>query len=206
MRGTPFPFASPGGGGVNYLDSLATLQDSEARDVRNVVSTTRGAVKKRTGSTSFCVPPVALNSLYASVLPNFLIGAGGTSLYSIDAAGVVTTIAAAQTSGRKWEFVNAPASGGQGPLYAMNGTDTPRQWTGTGNTAVWTATGALPNGTYMVYTGNRVFVAGLTTYAAATDPSSTVVWSDIAAPQTWAAANYLMLDPGDRITVTGVEH
>jgi hypothetical protein len=61
---------------------------------------------------------------------------------SVSTGGVATDItgAATLTSNLRWEFVEAPASGGQGPLYGVNGIDTPKQWTGTGNIADWTAT------------------------------------------------------------------
>lgn len=205
MRGTPVAFRQPGRGGVNYLDSLATLQDYEASDVRNVVSTTRGAVRKRAGSTSLATPGAALTSLHASVNPNFLIGAGGTALYSIDAAGVVTTIATGQASGGRWEFLNAPALSGQGPVYGMNGVDAPRQWGGSGSTSVWTAaSGTLPNGRYLAYAGNRVFVAGMATYAGIGDPASALVFSALGTPLTWDAANFVQLDPGDGSPITGI--
>lgn len=52
MRGTPF-IKEGFHGGLNTVDSPYTLAETESRDLLNVVSTERGAIKKRTGSTLF---------------------------------------------------------------------------------------------------------------------------------------------------------
>jgi hypothetical protein len=52
MRGTPF-IKEAFHGGLNSIDSPYTLLETECRDCLNVVSTERGAIKKRTGSTLF---------------------------------------------------------------------------------------------------------------------------------------------------------
>lgn len=205
MRGAPAIFEQPGRGGVNLQDAPYTLKDYEARDARNVVSTSRGAVRKRDGAVTFATPGVALTSLFASQSPRYLIGAGGTLIYSIDPAGTVAVIATGMTSGLAWQWVSAPASGGQGPVWGMNGTDTPRQWTGAGNTAVWTAAaGVLPNGRYLIYAANRVFVAGMSAYGTLSDPGSALVFSNLADPRDWPAANVVLFDPGDGDAITGL--
>nr|MDQ3317454.1 hypothetical protein [Actinomycetota bacterium] len=201
MRGNAYLFRDFKGG-VNAQAAPYNLQDGEARDVtRNVVSTQRGAVRKRDGVVTFATPPEALNSLFALTSPNFLIGAGGTSLYRIDSSGMSAVLASTLTANLRWEFVQAPAQGGQGPLYGMNGTDTPKQWTGlTAASAVdWTSTsGALPNGKYLAYHGNRVFVAGVTAQP------TRLYWSDIGNPRVWPVENVLDLDPGDGEPITGI--
>src|SRR6476646_8533551 len=52
MRASPFHF-SDFSRGMNVLDSPYTLQEGEARDVLNMVSSPRGAIQKRTGSVVF---------------------------------------------------------------------------------------------------------------------------------------------------------
>jgi hypothetical protein len=52
VRGTPF-IHEGWTGGLNTIDSPYTIEDTESRDCLNVVSTTRGSIKKRTGSTLF---------------------------------------------------------------------------------------------------------------------------------------------------------
>lgn len=206
MRGTPVLFEGFLGG-VNALDAPYLLKDNEARDpTRNVISSSRGAIKKRNGAVTFATPGVALTSLAESLAPNFLIGAGGTVVYSIAPNGTVTTIKTAMTNNARWEFINAPANGGQGPIYGMNGTDN-QQWDGiAGTTSAWTAaTGTLPAGAkYLLYHGLRVFAAGMAAYAGVTDPGSTVVVSNLGNPRDWPVQNVVQFDPNDGEAITGL--
>lgn len=203
MRGRPKPFAAFVGG-VNKRDAPGLVGDTEARDARNVQATVRGAVRKRDGSQSFAVPPVALTSLYPSQVPDFLIGAGSTSLYSISPAGVVASIASGLTDSALWEWIQAPANGGQGPLYGFGG-GAARQWTGSGGTAAWTAaSGTLPLGKYVIYNGLRVWVAGMAAYGSVPDPGSTLVFSDLGNPRAWPVENVVQFDPNDGEQITGI--
>jgi hypothetical protein len=204
MRGDPKLFDSPGRGGINYQSSVYTLKEFEARDARNVVATDHGAVAKRNGTLAFATIADTLTSLFASQDPSVLIAAGQTKLYKIDSGGVSTDITGtAGTAGVPWEMVLAAGSGGQGPVYAMNGTDAPKQWTSVGNFAAWTAsTGTLPNGTCMIYSGNRVFVGHPASGTA--DPDSTVYFSNVGDPRDWPVANVVMFDPNDGDEITGL--
>jgi hypothetical protein len=56
MRGTPTVRRSFNGG-LNTLDAVFDLDGSEARDLRNMLPTTRGAVKKRPGTQDFLTSP-----------------------------------------------------------------------------------------------------------------------------------------------------
>lgn len=200
MRGKPFPFTDLSGG-LNTRDAPYQLQPNEARDLLDVVPTARGAIRKRKGSTTFSSPASPLNSLHPLNLPaDWLIGAHTTKLVKIDSAGAAADLKTGLTSGLRWEFVQAPASGGQGQLFGMNGTDTPQQWDGSaGSSSAWTASsGTLPNGKYVVYAGNRVWVAGV-----ASDPSG-LYWSDIGDPRVWPAENINRFDPNDGDVITGL--
>lgn len=194
-------------GGLNTKDAPYLLTDDESRDLQNVQGTTAGAIVKRNGLLTFAEPAARLTSLYpleATTSP-FLIGAGGTSLYSISITGVVTAIKTGLTSNLKWEFVQSQIAGGQGPLYGMNGTDTPQQWSGSGSCADWTATtGTVPNGKYMTLAGNRIWVTGV-----AATPSR-VFFSDLIpannGPITWPTANVAIFDENDGAPITGIGH
>lgn len=193
-------------GGVNLLDAPYDLKDNEARDARNVVSTLKGAIRKRDGTQFLGTPSTALQSLFGTETPEFLIGAGGTTLYSIDPTGTVVAIKTGMANA-PWSFVTAPNSGAQGPVYGMNGTDA-QQWDGVAaTTSVWTAaSGTLPSSArFLKYHSRRVWAAGMSTFAGVADPASTLVWSDIADPRVWPAENVLQLDPsdGDQITAIG---
>jgi hypothetical protein len=125
----------------------------------NVVSSLRGAIKKRNGSTLFTEtvakkvesPNVELKTIVQVNVSSgtYLVASGGTNLYSINAAGEVTIIGEGFTSGAKWCVIQAPTStevGGQGPVYLTNGVDKPQYWTGAAkNTAVAEWTGVATN-------------------------------------------------------------
>lgn len=195
-------------GGLNTLDAPYLLTDNQARDLSNVQGTTAGAIVKRNGLATHATPGSTLSSLFAleSVSPMVLVGAGGTSLYSVAAAGPVTQIASGLANNRRWEFVSAPVIAGQGPLYGMNGIDPPQQWAGSGLTGAWVASSGgqpVPNGKYCVYVQNQVFVSGV-----AGQPSR-VYWSAIADPTNWdpaslTGAGFVDLDPNDGHAITAL--
>jgi hypothetical protein len=207
MTSLPFLY-SDFHGGLNTKDSAYLLTDNQSRDLLNVQGTTAGAISKRRGLMTFATPPVLLTSVAAFGDPTspMLIGAGGTNLYSISAAGVVTSIQTGLTAGTHWEWVQSQVvSGPQGPMYGMNGVDTPQQWAGSGSAAAWTATsGTLQNGKYMVLAGNRIWVAGVAAYP------SRVFFSDLIpannGPVTWPAANVSIFDENDGSPITGLGH
>ena len=210
-------------GGLNTKDAPYLLTDDQSRDLQNVQGTTAGAIVKRTGLTTLATPAVTLTSLFPSeaTSPNVLVGAGGTNLYSITSGGVVTSIKSSLTNNARWEWVSAPATGGQGPVYGIDGTDNPQQWTGSGSTADWTPSDAgydgwggitgtgVPNGKYMAYTQNQIFIAGLTDYP------HRVCWCAIGQPRIWhsldtsvppapTGANFAEFDPNDGQPITGL--
>jgi hypothetical protein len=204
VRGTPIP-NTDFTGGINTKAAPYLVAQNEARDARNVVSTVRGSVKKRNGNLSFCTSftgsPANLMSLFPMQTTTVLITTGGTKIYSISTGGVSTDITggASLTTGLRWEFIEAPASGGLGPLWGMNGTDTPKHWTGAGNIGDWTATvGAVPNGTMCLYLRNRVFVAGV-----GANPNR-LYFSNIGNPRDWPVANVVDFDPSDGDAITGL--
>jgi hypothetical protein len=218
MRGSPVTFRRLNGG-LNVMDSVYTLAEGqgkgpgcESRDCRNVLSTTRGAIRTRYGSSVLAKPAVAIDSLYplTAVGPR-LIAQGGAALYSVDATGAITAITGTSgaTAGKRWEWAQAVAQGGQGPLYGMDGSVV-AQWTGAGVAAPMTANaGTLPVGKYLVYHGNRLWVAGMAAYtpsggAALADAGSAVVFSGPGAPRDYPATNVVLFDPGDGEAISGI--
>lgn len=192
MRGQPVVFADLRGG-LDSKDAPYAVPEGAARDLLNVVSTARGAIRKRDGSVQFSA--VDAHSLFAGFQPKQLIAASGTTLKKIDGAGVATTIKSGISAALHWEWIEAPASGGLGPVWGMNGTDTPQAFTGSGSTVDWTATvGSVPNGKYVVFHGNRVWVA----------VGSRVYWSNIGDPRDWPVANVTAFDENDGGDITGL--
>lgn len=198
-------------GGINTKDSALLLTDNQARDLQNVQGTTAGAIVKRNGLVTFASPASTFTSLFAaeSTPTIALVGAGGTSLFSVTTGGAVNTIKTGVGSNLRWETISAPVVSGQGPIYMMNGSDTPQQWSGaTAGTATanWTnASGsvAVPNGKYCLYANNQVFVAGVSS------APSTVFISAIADPTNWdpaslTGASSVQFDPNDGQPITGL--
>lgn len=130
-------------------------------------------------------------------------GAAG-SVYSFTVGGGLTAaILSGLTAGRQYEFAQGPVSGGQGPLYMVNGGEN-RQYTGAAG-AAWTASaGTLPLGYYILWHGNRMWVARMDTYAPTVDPKSTLTWSGLADPRDWASGGNVMFDPNDGDRITGI--
>jgi hypothetical protein len=209
MRGVPVYVGSSFAGGLNTRDAQFEIDFTQARDLLNVTSPVSGALRRRDGTSQFAAPAQPLLSAFPVDLgtSRYLLGLFCTCFHRIDTGGAVTTVTGTTvpTSGRRWSGVQAPANGGQGPLWMMNGLDAPQQWTGAGNVSDWTATtGALPNGQFMVAVGNRIFVAGMSSYGAVADPGSTLVWSDIGNPRAWPAENIVELDPSDGDQIMGI--
>lgn len=123
-------------GGLNSIASPYELEQNETRECLNVVSTERGAIRKRFGSTLLTAAPpnVELDSMAVAIPGSrYLIVSGGGKLYSVSAAGTVTEIGKGFTAGKPWSIVQAPKStavASQGPIYLANGTDKPQYWTG----------------------------------------------------------------------------
>lgn len=216
MRGNPARF-SDFTGGLNTDAQPYLVGNTECRDCRNVLSTSRGSVVKRDGCSSFGLAPTVSNidSLYGveATSPRFLVGVTADfGLFKMDTAGVSSSIKGALSiTNSRWEFIQAPVTTGtvQGPVYGANGVDAPIHWTGTGNAAAWTLTaGTIPNPKYLAYAGNRVFMANLSAsaglYGTLSDPGSAFCFSDIGNPRTFPASNIVLLDPGDGDAITGV--
>jgi hypothetical protein len=179
-----------------------------SRDLMNIQGTVAGAIVKRNGLSTFATPATALTSLFAleSVSPVLLVGATGTTIVSVSTGGVVTSIKTGLTNNLRWEFVSAPVVGGQGPLYGINGTDAAVQGTAGGALGAWTnASGAVavPNGKYMVYANNQVFISGV-----AANPSR-LYWSALADPTNWdpaslTGAGFVDFDPNDGQSISAI--
>lgn len=169
MRGKP-TYIGPFNGGLNTRDSLLDIPPNQAYDCQNVIGMIDGSFRKRD-------PHINLQNTFAGSGTNDLTSFGfmastsnfvttaNAKLYSVTKAGLVTDITGATvlTINNPFAYVEAPASGGQGPLYMLQADQlsTPIQWTGSGNAANWTASaGTLTNGDFMVYFKNRIIMGG----------------------------------------------
>lgn len=158
MRGSPARFDNLGGG-VNLKDSSYLVDASQARDLLNVVSTTRGAVRSRDGST-------LLHNAADTVLglapfeegSRRLIRNEADGLTALDSGGGVVATDALTAS--RFDWAPGPAVSGQGPLWGMDGTNA-RFFTGSAFGG-WTASaGTLEVGKYLQQWELRMLVAGI---------------------------------------------
>lgn len=179
----------------------------ELLDARNMVYDRRtGLLRRRNGHTAVVslntakITSLMPGSAFPAGSPKQMLASDGAVIYD---AGLGSSLLTGLTANSLWHGVMFPQSGGQGPMWMMNGTEA-RYWTGLAG-AAWTAsTGTLPIGKYIVAHGNRMWSAGITTLAGVSDPKSAYGWSDIGDARSWPAANVNMLDPTDGTELTGI--
>jgi hypothetical protein len=198
MRGNPYVFNQLGSG-VNLEAAPYSLDTGQAREALNARTSPLGAIVKRNGCEPIAEPSATLTSLFGCNLgTDVLIAAGSTNLYKITTGGTVSTLKEGVSNGIQWEWIQAPESGGQGPIYGVNGTNTPQYWDGeAAETKDWTASeGSIPNGKFILYHENRVWIA----------KGSTLYWSDIIDPRNFESpkGGSTQIDPEDGEEITGL--
>ena len=212
MRGRPLRFADFTGG-WNPSAGPSGLAENEASALLNVRPTVRGSLRGRDGDSEILDSTAVfagseitslntVGALGAGELDGLLIGTADGKLWPYTTASPSSL--GTFTVGKVWDFIDAPASGGQGPMYGVNGTDA-KQITTAPAIADWTAaTGTFPAGAkYLAYVGNRVLAAGMTSYAGAKDPTSLVAASNLGDPRDWAGWQ-VELDPNDGEAITAI--
>lgn len=201
MRGTPVLFDSFAGG-ANFAAAPYEIERNQARDLLNVVGTERGSVKKRPGSVDHVSSGTLVDphGLFASRALDVFVVSGGGKLQKLTVAGVASDLKTGLDASARWSFVEFQVSGGQGPIFGMNGVNTPQRWDGVAaSTSDWTAgSGTVPNGKFMVVAGNRLWVAGVPS-----DPSG-VYFCELIDPRNWPVANVVRFDPNDGGEITGL--
>lgn len=212
MRGQPLRLTDFSGG-TNLRDDIIDLPPNQSRDLLNVVrSGYGGGIIMRPGDATAndgSTAPFTANGLvFAREGGGFVVKGPSFQLaaWSGASSGGFQNLESSKASGLGLPTViEAPASGGQGPLYYVIGTTvstrSARQSSGAAVGANWTAsTGTVPIVDYLLYAGNRVWGAnGL----AAADKSS-VYWSELGDPRNWPAANVTKFAPEDGQNITGI--
>ncbi len=151
MRGTPF-LKQEWTGGLNTIDSPYTLAENESRDCLNVVSTERGSIRKRYGSTQFTITPpnIEFDSMAEVTFPGnvkYTVLAGAGKIYASNTGGGLTEIGKGFTAGARWSIVQAPKTTGvasEGPVYLVNGVDAPQFWNGGAEVKEWKGIASSP--------------------------------------------------------------
>ena len=205
------------GRGLNTADGVYNLREgyeddpqglgAECRDCLNVVSEDRGKVRKRDGSTTLFTDSDVkdLNAVDSDANALLLYSTTAGDLLARKGDGTTSTLVASGLSATaRWKFLRLPEIPSSTVLayYGCNGVDTPRLVTNTSGTiavATWPQNaGTRPNGRYMVYAGNRVFVAG-------DDADRYRVYaSNVGDPTRWDQGYSVQFDPDDGEIVTGL--
>jgi hypothetical protein len=202
MRGRPYRFADLGGG----VDLRVAFEDKDAprwASALNMTSDRGPSTFTRPGSTilTSANAPSQPISLYAAEVtsPRALISVSNTTLRAISTVGASIVTGTVGASGR-YEWVAAPAVGGQGPVYGLNGTDA-RYFNGAAF-GTWTASaGTLPLGTQLAQWEGRLWIIG------ATASPTSLYGSDINDPRNWDTtvnALEVKLDPSDGQSLTAL--
>jgi hypothetical protein len=152
---TPLPLHGPFGG-LNLRDDPRSLT-TESPDLLNVDITEDGIVKTDLGYTvegnvSGTDAVTRVFSAYKSDGTKFELRSLGTKI-QYNNAGTWTDIATGLTAGKIWDFVVV-----NDIVYMVNGFDTPRKWTFTGNTST---VGTIDQGTTIDFMNDRLWTAGV---------------------------------------------
>lgn len=202
----PFPYKGFGGG-LNLRDSPEVVQEEEAINALNVLFTTRGAVKQRSGYAQLTASQGtnrydSLTAFYKADGTKQIVAGAGNRLEALSAAGAVTATDATPTaSPHYFQRFGGPTAE---HIYISNGTDTVRRWTGS-IFETPSYSGVTPNGRFvgLSITDNRLVVARFSGATAGNNPS-TVRFSNEGDPLTFGSTNYVDLTPGDGEEIMGV--
>ena len=206
-------------GGINKEAGPYLLQDNQCQEAWNVYASPLGSLQKRRGFTTFSSLS-ALDSVAHSLTPvslnsRFLLAVGKEPgqnkdrIVSITEGGTSTAIKSGLEPNTRWEFAQAMVSGGEGPIYGVNGVDDPLYWSGASSstaTATWTVVGG---GTHPAKKC-KFLVYHLDTLWASGDPDNpgTIFSSGVTSGspdfRNWDTAYQDQVDPGDGQNITGI--
>jgi len=230
--GNPAVYADYSGGN-NKEAGPFLLQENQCQDSRNVYANALGALIKRRGFATHSVIKTSADAnaldgpahslAPANLTPNrYLLAVGKTpsastdSIVSIGEGGVANVLKTGLAQGTRWEFVQGPVSGTEGPIYGVNGVDTPQYWSGaTASTATgnWTAIDALGNPIagdhpakkcqYLVYHLDKFWASGDLTkpgriYSTGVDSNG------LPDPRVWDSDYTDDIEPADGEQITGI--
>ena len=213
MRGWPITVADFRGG-LNSQAAPYLLAGNQCREALNVHTSQSGDIEKRNGfvtlsGSSLTGSPVeatGVHSLFpANTSTKSLLGVATTSgkdrIFKMTTGGVASVLKKELTANTRWWWAQADVNGGEGPIFGLNGTDTPQRWNGAdAETHEWKATtGEVPKkAKYLTYFSERLWCA----------EGSRLWYSGITGsspdPMNWATENYVDLEPNDGQEITGI--
>lgn len=214
MRGTPISYFDYSGG-RNTQNAPYLLTESQCRDDLNVHTSLSGDIEKRPGfvtlsGATLTGEPVKATLAHSAFPANtttksLILGVKTATTDSLvkmtTGGGVASVLKTGLKANTRWHWAQAEVSGGAGPLFGMNGVDTPQKWNGeAASTSAWEAsTGTVPpKGKYLTFwhsrlwclEGSRLWYSGLT--GSSPDPLN------------WDANNFVDLEPNDGQEGTGI--
>jgi len=214
-RGNPVVY-SDFSGGVNLAAAPYLLAENQCQDARNLTVGATNSLRKRPGNTLLSEPSTldSIHSLFpANVTTKVLLAVGKQAsasndrIIKIDTGGTATTLVDSLTQGQRWEWVQAPTSGSQGPIYGVNGVDPPKYLTMAGAIGDWTAsTGTIPTTyKYLLYHADTIWATGSSTYPGRVQYSG-LTGSAVPAPdpRDWNTDHYVDIEPQDGQLITGI--
>lgn len=134
-----------------------------------------------------------------------LIGVATTkttdTIFKLTTAGVASVLKTGLTANTRWHWAQCEVDGESGPIFGLNGKDTPQKWNGeAAETSEWKATtGEVPKeAQFLTYFSSRLWCA----------KGSRLLYSGITGsspdPLNWATENYVDLEPNDGQSITGI--
>lgn len=213
MRGFPITY-SDFSGGLNNQAGPYLLQGNQARECLNVHTSLTGDIEKRNGYVTLSgatltgepIKGTGVHSLFpANTSTKSLLGVATTSttdtIFTMTTAGVASSLKTGMTANTRWYWAQAEVGSG-GPIFGLNGADTPKRWAGTGSIEDWVASegkGTVPKeAKYLTAFSSRLWCA----------KGSRVYYSGITGsspdPLNWESENYVDLEPNDGQTITGI--
>lgn len=214
MRGVPVSYFDYSGG-RNTQSAPYLLTDTQCRDDLNVHTSLSGDIEKREGFVTLSgetltgepVKATLVHSLFpANTTTKSLLAVVRTattdSIVKITSGGIASVLKSGLTANKRWYWAQADVGGGGvGPIFGLNGTDTPQRWDGAaGATSAWEATtGTVPKSAkYLTYFASRLWCAegSRLRYSGITGSSPD--------PLNWDADNYVDLEPNDGQEITGI--
>lgn len=196
----PFGFS----GGLNTKAGIFTLPKDQMSAAQNVF-TISGVLNKLLGSAAINASALNSGAVVTGIADwqtvaqaRYLLTICGNKIYAgqnLATAPSDITGAATITAGQNNQHTFASLNN---ILAICGGTtpDTPLQWTGVGNVA--SLAGSPPTGSLVTVANNFMFISGI----AATP--STVYWSNVGDPGTWASANFIEFRKSDGDIVTAI--
>lgn len=216
-------------GGVNLQSAPYLLDETQAQDARNVHSTQIGSIRKREGlvtlteDTSSPKLDGAIHSLFPVNLSTKTLLAVGKQasasndrIVAVETNGTITTLSSSMSQGKRWAFAQGPASGTQGPIYGINGTNDPWEWDGVLANApgTWTAVeadGTTPISphpakpcTMLIYHLDKFWASGDPSYPGRIYSTGFNPTTNLPDPRIWDSDYIDHVDPNDGEAITGL--